>query len=597
MESALPRRYAPDGPYPEGVSWDAEISDATLLDLLDDALEKFSDRPAIDFLGYKLNYAQFGELIDRAALGLIESGIQPGDRVGLFMPNSPYYPIMFFAALRAEATVVNFSSAYKDHPAKLEAQIRDSGTQLMVTMDLKEFFESTKKLLDAGVLQNVVYCPMSGVLPFFKSVGFTLFQGKKVARISEYDFGIQSFDNLINLAWEDDKYDRDFSDTTPEQLAVIQYTSGTTGTAKGAMLSHFNMAANAQQIDEMFGWRPDRPDLPVLLKPGKEKFLGVLPFFHVYGLTIGIIEAVKAGAEMQILPDPRDVQAVLKAIDKGRPTILPAVPLMISGMIACPDLNKYNLSSVKAVISGGAAMPPNVRDAFEKATGHKIYEGYGLSETSPVVTSNPPSGPNKGVGLPLSQTEIRIIELGNPGCDVRAGEKGKIWVRGPQVMSGYWNHPEETAKVLTTDGWYDTGDIGRIDEDGYLHITGREKRMMSINGMKVSPEMIEKGIVEHPELAGMIAECCVVRVGIGTLKESGLAIIRFKPEARNVPTPEQLRDMLKDHLTRQQMPHEFRYTAEILPKNDTQKPDWKKLEELEAAKSNTAAPRSSPKPL
>ncbi len=582
--------------YPKGVSWDTPIAGGTLTDMLDESVTKFANRPALSFEGYKLNYRQFGKQVDLAARGLIDLGVRPGDRVGLFMPNTPYYPIMFFATLKAGATVVNFSSAYKDTPTKLEAQIKDSGAKIMVTMDLKPFFDSTRGMLDENLLQDIVVCPMSGALPFFKSLGFqfmaatsTLPKNLELASIDSDNDRIVSFDDLISFGKDDDP--RFIPGIDKDQLAVIQYTSGTTGAPKGAMLTHSNFVSNIQQIDALFGWRKDRPQSPSLVVPGQEKFLAAIPFFHVYGLTIGLLKAVHSGAEIEILADPRNTEKVLKTIHDTKPTVFPTVPLMLSSIASHKNIGRYNLQSLKSVLSGGAALPPNVAKSFRAATGRTIYQGYGSTETSPLIASTPPPPGMDNpatVGIPCPQTDIRITDPENPDRVLPYGEKGEITVRGPQVMRGYWNNPDETRKVLSKFGRYRTGDIGFLDENGYLHITGREKRMMSINGFKVSPEMIEKGICEHPELAQIITECALVRVGIGTQKEFGLAVIRFKPEIKAPPEPKELRAMLEGHLTKQEMPREFRYVTDPLPKGDTGKPDWKKMEKDEAERRSSA---------
>jgi long-chain acyl-CoA synthetase len=624
--------YAPKGLYPAGVDWHMPIPGGTLTALLDEAVARFANHPAISFLGYKIKYKELGRLVDNAARGLVDMDVEPGDRIGLFMPNSPYYPIMFFAALKAGATVVNFSSAYKDYPEKLEAQIRDSGASLMVTMDLKEFYNSTKDMLDKKVLEDVVYCHMSNVLPAGKSAAFQLFSNKVVKPVNPWDERLQSFDHLVEMGGLADNGALPAIDKN--QLAVIQYTSGTTGTAKGAMLSHFNMVANAQQINGMFGQHENRPHAPGLLIPGKEKFLAVLPFYHVYGLTLAL-DALFNGAELIILPDPRDPGAILETIDSQKPTKFPAVPQIISsltaydkapvmnpykeplkfakyvresigarGIEAIPSIKQaltqrrktfsdYDTSSINAVISGSAALLPHVNENWTRAAGgNQIYQGYGLTECSPVISSNPPTGPNKpqSVGLPLPGTEIRLADPNNPERILATGEKGEIWVRGPQVMQGYLNNREETAKVITPDGWYKTGDIGAFDDDGYLYIVGRMKRMANINGIKVSPEMIEKTISENPQLSQLLAECAVIRQNINTNRESLLAILRFKPGVER-PTTDQLKEFLEKSLTSHELPRQFRIVTDPLPKNDMQKPDWKKMEEDEA-KAKAPSPQN-----
>lgn len=587
MAPASSQRRAPAGYYPKGVQWDAPIAPANLIGILDKTVKDYGDRPALSFMGYEMDYTDFGSRVEDVAFGLIDMGVQPGDRIGLYMPNTPYYPIMFFAALKAGATVVNFSSLYVEH--ELEKQIEDSGTKIMVTMDLKQFYANTKSLLDKKALEKMVVCPMSGTLPFVKSLAFRLLKSKEVARPDKRNPGVVMFDTLWSRGADIPGW---LPEPNPEDTAVLQYTGGSTGTPKGAVLSHFNIAANAAQIGMMFGRRGNRPAAPALMRPGQEKFLVTIPFFHIFGLTIGLINAVKNGAEIAILPNPRDIAATLQAIDKQKPTIFPAVPRILQAMTESKDIGNYDLHSVRAVISGGAPLPSNVHDAFVKATGCGIYQGYGLSETSPVVASNPPTGQNKpeSVGVPFPQTEIRIASLSAPETEAPHGEDGEICVKGPQVMSGYWNRPEETAQVLK-DGWFHTGDIGHFDDDGYLHITDRLKRMLAINGFKVYPNMVENAICQHPA----VAECVVVGVNKGTVNESVKAFIRYKDGAK-APGDSEMRAFLKDRLNRLEIPRFIEVRTEELPKTSVGKPDWKKLEDEEAAKSKASVKPSAPKP-
>lgn len=364
------------------------------------------------------------------------------------------------------------------------------------------------------------------------------------------------------------------------------------------MLEHRNLVANIQQIESVFGWRKNRPQSESLMVPGQEKFLAALPFYHSFG-KIGLLVGIHMGGEIQIIADARDTKKILETIHKSKATILQAVPLLLNSIVSSPDLKKYNLHSIRDVLSGGAALQSNVRESFEKATGCKIYQGYGSTETSPVITSNPPLPAENcpdSVGIPYPRTEIKIIDLDRPERTLPSGKIGEIYVRGPQVMRGYWKNPEETEKALTKDGWYRTSDIGYLDkETGYLHITGRTGRMRKINGIRISDEVVEKGICDDPVLGGMIAECVVFGVNSGGLKESMIGVIRFKPEIKNPPTPKEIRNILMSggNLTKHEVPLEFRITTDPLPKGDTGKPDWKKMEKDEAERRSSAALFSS----
>lgn len=581
--------WSPQGIYPEGVNWATDIGTGTLLTMLNDSVAKYGDKPCLSHMGYRLTYKQFDALVDKAARGLAASGIRPGDRVGMFMPNTPYFPIMFFAILRSGATAVNFSSTYAETPDKLAAQIQDSGTTTMITMDLKPFLSATRTMIADSHLKNAICCPMHGVLPLVKSLAFRILKSSATGAINSGRNGVLSFSDLLDIGQD---YRTTLPKPKPDDLAILQYTGGTTGLPKGAMLSHFNVLANTRQINAMYGARPDRAEAKSLLRPGQEKFLTTIPFFHIYGLTVGIFTPLNIGAEIEILPDPRDIKKTLQTIESAKPTVFPAVPRILYAITENKDLPKYNLNSIRSVISGGAALPFNVCKAFEKAASNcKILQGYGLSETSPVAAVNPPTGPNKThtIGVQLPNTEMRIADLSDPSKDAPHGTDGEICIRGPQVMQGYWNKPSETEKVIDDKGWFYTGDVGHFDEDGYIHITDRLKRMASINGMKFYPNMIEQTISKHPS----IAECVVIRLNKGSLSETLKAVIRFRPDATDIPTEKDLREFVKDKMTDKEIPRIFEFRTEELPKTAALKPDWNRMEQEE---SNTAPIAGSPKP-
>ncbi len=575
--------------YAPGAQWDMAIPRITLVDALNRALHRYPDRPFINFMGRHITYREFGQMVDRTAAGLQQQGVRKCTRVGLYMPNTPFYPVMMFAALKLGATIVNFSPLYTAD--ELRKQIADSGTEVMVALDLKQYGDaknSAPDLVKDGSLKKLIVCPMADMLPTFKSILFRLFKSKDVFSPDRSSTAIRTFSDLglygvkpfpVNIH--------------PNDVALLQYTGGTTGTPKGAMLSHFNIAANVKQIEEMFGARPDRDHDPALIQMGREKFLVSIPFFHIFGLTVGLINAMATGSEIIILPNPRDMTATLEAIHKHRPTVFPAVPRMLQGIVAHQDLEHYNLKSIRAVISGGAALPPDVKAAFEKATGCGVYQGYGLSETSPVATSHPPCGENHpaSVGQPMPRTEIKIVDPENPDISLPNGTTGEICIRGPQVMRGYWNKPDETRKTMTRDGFFRTGDIGHIDDHGYVFITDRLKRMLAINGFKVYPNMVEQALYAHPS----VAECVVIGVNKGTVKESVKAFIRYKDDATDKPTAEQWRTFLADKLHALEIPRSFETRTEELPKTVVGKPDWKKLEDEEAQKAN-AQPSPPPSP-
>lgn len=560
--------------YPQGTHWDIQIPHIDLARVIDEAIVKFSDRPATHFMGKTITYRELGNLISKATKGLQEMGVKPGDKVGLYMPNTPYYPIMFFAALKAGATVVNYSPLYTVE--ELRTQIRDSGTTTMVALDLVDFQKKTGALLDDGTLKNVVTCPMAHVLPTIKSLLFSIFKSEMVM-CKTHDGKNTVFENLVR----NDGYYKPVA-VDPESLAVLQYTGGTTGVPKGAALTHFNLVSNAYQIQEFFMANPDKPDAPGLMKPGQERVLAAIPYFHVFGMMIAMISSLGMGAELNLIPNPKEIDTVLKTLDNRKPSLFPAVPRLLQAISENKRVNDHDLTRLRAVISGGAPLPGNVKDAFENAALNQgvIKQGYGLSETSPVVASNPPYGLNKPdtVGLAYPRTEIKIADPDDSGKIMKVGEIGEICIKGPQVMQGYYNRPDETAQVMK-DGWFLTGDLGYLDEDMYLHIVDRKKRMLIVNGENVYPNQVEKVISTHPA----VAECVVISLPDPRSGEVAKAFIRFK-DGVPAPTVDEMRDFLSQSLNRLAVPRHIEYRKEELPKTAVGKPDWKRMQDEERAK-------------
>lgn len=574
--------------YPSGVSWDIDIPKKNISSLVDEAVQKFGDKPCIDFLGKKISYKEFGDMVDKAAKGLADKGITKGDRVGLYMPNTPYYPIMFFAAAKVGATVVNFSPLYTEE--ELAAQIDDSGTKMMITLDLKDFFDKAYSLKKKGHLESVVKCRLGDMLPFWKSWAFKLFKGKDRTDLTY----LGENNNVFDFRKLKAKSGATVSTSVDSEndVAVIQYTGGTTGVPKGAMLTHFNLMANAQQIEEFFVLtnRDKDPHHGIYMEPGKEKILAVLPYFHVFGMMVGMVSALKTGSEIIMLPNPRDMKEVLKTIDKKKPTILPSVPRLLQAMTEFKGMEKYDLSSIKGVVSGGAALPPGVQKAFEKATDKNglIKQGYGLTETSPVAASNPAAGENKPdtIGLGYPATDIRIADPNDVSKTMNIGEMGEICIRGPQVMKGYYNKPDATAETLQ-DGWFLTGDLGVMDEQGYVKIVDRKKRLVIINGYNVYPNQVENAISKHED----VAECVVIGIPDDRSGEAAKAFIRLKDGV--IPSEENIRGFLHSHISRIEMPKTIEFVTEELPKTAVGKPDWKTLQDAERAKLKQA---ENPKP-
>ena len=433
--------------YPAEMDWHADIPVKPLYALLDDTVAKHSHHPAFDFMGKKTTYGALGAMVDRFACGL-KKLIKPGDRVGLLLPNCVYYPVAYFAILKCGGTVVNCNPLYTE--SELKHQILDSGAQVMVTIDVTAIANKLIGLADVCKLNTVVFCPMADILPFPTSLLYRLAKRKDIARVPSDP----RFVHYGRLVANDGKIAPHPVDPHRD-IAVLQYTGGTTGVPKGAMLTHANLYANAVQIE---GYKME-------MRPGIDKMLAVIPFFHVFAMTSAMNNPILAGIEIIALPR-FDVKQVLKTIDKTKPTLFPAVPTIYTAISNHPDLKKYDVSSIRCCISGGAPLPLDVKETFERLTGCQLLEGYGLSETSPVASCNPPRGVSKSgsIGIPAPQTIIEIISMEDRITPVPRGEPGEVCIRGPQVMAGYWQKPEETEFAMFG-GRFHTGDIATMDEE------------------------------------------------------------------------------------------------------------------------------------
>jgi long-chain acyl-CoA synthetase len=496
--------------YPPGVDWHQKLTPAPLYSLLDTAAAKHAAKPCTNFLGKVLTYGEIARLVERTAAGLHKLGVRKGTKVGLFLPNCPTFIVHYFAILKAGGTVVNYNPLYTLE--ELAFQIKDSETELMVTLDLKLLFDKVEGLIKAGVLERAVVASFPGLLPGSKSVLFKLFRGKELAHPSRSAVASKVVSEA-DLLDNDGRYERPAIDPT-EDIAVLQYTGGTTGTPKGAMLTHANVYINVQQVA---AWEPE-------LVEGKERMLGVLPFFHVFAMTVVMNFSIARAAQIIIMP--RFVlDDALKLINKTKPTCMPGVPTLFNAIMNHPKLKSFDLSSLRFCLSGGAPLPLEVKQQFEKLTGCKLVEGYGLSEASPVVTCNPTRGIVKegSIGQPLPQTIVSLRDLSDPAKEVALGERGEICIHGPQVMKGYWKKPEETANQFVG-SYLRTGDVGVMDSDGFFRIVDRIKDLIICSGYNVYPRRIEEAIYEHPA----VEEVTVIGIKDKYRGEAPKAFIKLK---------------------------------------------------------------------
>ena len=546
--------------YPPGIDWRARFPEQPLYQFLEDSVARFGHRPCLDFLGRSYSYAEIGRLVRRAAKGFAALGVRRGVRVGLMLPNTPYYVIAYYAVLEAGGIVVNFNPLYA--PPEIRHLVDDAEVAIMVTLDLKQLYAPLAPLLGEAGLRKIVLCAMADILPFGKGALYRLLKRGDTVQVPRDGAHI----GFTELVANDGVY-TPVAIEPARDLAVLQYTGGTTGTPKGAMLTHQNLTANTLQC---LRWFPD-------MEPGGERALAVLPFFHVFAMTVAMNLSIASAAEIVMLPR-FEIKSLLATIRRKRPTTLPGVPTLFTAVCAQAAARHVDLTSIKSCISGGAPLPLEVKSRFEAATQCTLVEGYGLSETSPVVTCNPLHGVNKSgsVGLPLPDTIVEIVSLDDPSRLAASGERGEVTVRGPQVMAGYWRKPEATAAVFSG-GRLRTGDVGYVDADGYLFLVDRIKDIIIAGGYKIYPRNIEEAIYKHPK----VAECIVIGVSDAYRGQTVKAYVACAAGA--VLDERELLAFLKGRLSPMEMPKIIEFRA-ALPKTLIGKPSKKALLDEEAAR-------------
>ncbi len=534
--------------YPPSIEWDLNIEPKPVFSMLQKTADKFPDNAAFDFLGKKYTWSEIYDLARKFAKGLQDKGVKKGDNIGVFLPNSPYFIISYYGILMTGATVVNLNPLYAD--SELSHLIEDSEIDLIVSTDLKLLHDKMIKMLQATRLNHLIVCKFTDILPFPKNILFPIFKRSDMAYI-EPSKRISYFADIIENNGNIEIPDID----SVNDVAVLQYTGGTTGVPKGAMLTHKNVYSNTIQAKKWF----------YKVEEGKDKMLGVLPFFHVFAMTAVMNFSVINGLEIVALPR-FELKEALKLIQKKKITLFPAVPAIYSAINNSPYRDKYDLSSLKFCLSGGAPLPVEVKRKFEEKTGCIVIEGYGLTESSPVVCANPIEGKNKAgsIGLPLPSTIIEIIDREDRKSPTPLGERGELCIRGPQVMKGYWKNQQATKDVLRDTGEGDlrlhTGDVAIMDEQGYIFIVDRMKDMIITNGYNVYPRNVEEAIYQHPS----IEECIVAGIPDQNRGEIVKAWIKLR-QGRSL-TKEDLKEFLKDKISPMEIPKRIEFRDEPLPK-------------------------------
>lgn len=498
--------------YPDTVRWDAELESRPVYELLDMAVAEFPENPAIDFLGHKINYRQLDELVNRFAYGLQQLGVGPGVHVGIYLPNCPHYFITFLGVLRAGGTVVNYSPL--DAERTLAHKIEDSQTDIMVTLDLAAFYPKMLTLLETTRLQSLVVGELTEFCGAVTAQQAGLLGPSVTVETNER---CHRFSSLLNNAGDYQAYPLDDPDSA---LAVLQYTGGTTGAPKGAMLTHGNLATSCAQLQEV---------LDSSLQPGQERVLAVLPPFHIYALMINMLFSLRLASEVYLHPR-FDAETVLNEIHHSRITTFPGVPTMFIGLLAHPLTAERDLTSLKMCNSGGAPLPLDVQQRYQQVAGCALREGWGMTETTTSGTFTPKEAePHPGsCGLPVPGARIKIVALDGGESEMLAGEKGEVCIAGPNVTAGYWKRPDATAEAMTSDGFLRTGDVGYMDEDGWVYIVDRTKDMILCSGYNVYPRTIEEAIYEHPS----VEEVSVIGVYDAYRGQAPKAFIKLKEGAQ-----------------------------------------------------------------
>ena len=526
-----------------------------LTDLLRENARRYPHKEALEFLGRSLSYRNLWQQVEAFAKGLQEAGLKPGDRVAIMLPNSPQFVIAFYGTLLAGGVAVNTNPMYT--PRELGHQLRDSGARVLVIMDL--LLPRYQEVKAEAPVEVLVRTGIQDYLPFPKNLLYPLMLKRKG----------QAPRSLEGTPW------RAFlkpGNPQPvpldlDDLALLQYTGGTTGVAKGAMLTHRNLSSNALQVRS---WIPD-------FQEGEEVVLGAIPFFHVYGMTVAMNLALLGAAKLVLLPRP-EIKPIVEAIEKHRVTLFPGVPTLYVAFNNFPGIEKRNLRSIRACISGSAPLPLEVADRFERLTGAKLVEGYGLTEASPVTHCNPLYGVRKlgSVGLPFPGVEAKVVD--EEGQEVPIGEVGELVVKGPNIMKGYWNRPEETQKALQ-DGWLFTGDMAKMDEDGYFYIVDRKKDMIIAGGYNIYPREVEEILYQHEA----VQESAVVGVPDPYRGETVAAFIVLKEAYRGKVTEKDIETFCRQNLAAYKVPRiiEFR---DSLPKTSVGKILKRELTKEMAAK-------------
>jgi long-chain acyl-CoA synthetase len=555
--------------YPPGVRWDAEIPLTPVQQILEESASKWPNNPAVDFMGRKISYSELDDLANRAANGLQKLGVKPGVHVGLYLPNTPHYLVGLFGVLKAGGTVVNYSPL--DAAKELEHKIEDSRTDFLITLDMASLYPQMAAMLSKTSLKKLIVGNLGEMSAQPDAVNAQMQATKQLSSVPNDDRHI-TFQALL----DNDGIYRSYpiADLT-DAIAVLQYTGGTTGLPKGAMLTHANLTAATCQCIETTRTNPPTLD------EGKERVLAVLPPFHIYALTVNMLLGIHIGAEL-VLHTRFDVDAVVKDLTEKKITAFPGVPTMFVAVLNHPGAAKADLSSLKWCNSGGAPLPLEVQRSFEKLTGCRLAEGWGMTETSPTGTFTPVTNEARAgsCGVPSPGITIKFLDTADNTTYVPLGRSGELCIKGPNVMKGYWKKPDATAEIMTPDGFMRTGDVGYMDEDGYVYIVDRTKDMLLCGGFNVYPRVLEEAVYKHPS----VEQVSVIGIKDEYRGQSPKAFVKLKAGAASF-TLKELQEFLKDRLGKHEMVQalEIRDSLPLTPAGKISKKELYDEEERRAA--------------
>ena len=552
--------------YPSDVPPTVEIPNVLLTELIEASSRRWADRTALVYYGARWSYRRFWAESERFAAALRQNGVGPGDRVAVYLPNCPLYPIAVFATLRLGAIVVQVSALAIGQD--LTRILKDSGAKAVVTLEI--LYPNLAKVRAEYPIPVAFVARMREFYPWYaRAFVNSVLRKHHLPTDFPREAWVHPYSTAIRSQGSVDLYRADPART----VAVYQYTGGTTGVPKAAMLTHRNLVANIAQAS---AWNTTRV-------PGEEVILASIPFFHIYGLTIALLLGLADGGAIVIQTRP-EIRELLKLIDKYQPTQFPGVPALYNAFNTQPDIAQHRIRSIRYCLSGSAPLPVEVARRFESLTGGNVVEGYGLSETSPATHANPLTGERRAgsIGLPLPNTDQRLVDLETGSRVLGPDEVGELSVRGPQVMLGYFGHPEETAAVLK-DGWFRTGDLARLDADGYAYIVDRKKDVVNVGGMKVYPREVEEVLFQHPAVQDVAA------IGIPDVQHGEVvkAFVVRKPGTS--VTAEELIAFVRERIAHYKAPRSIEF-RDSLPRSGVQKVLRRVLRDEDLAKAATTAP-------